>query len=212
MNPSQKRKAVEEALMPFIHGKTLANALILWDEKYAHQPTFALQHFLRELCNDLEIADMRSRMLQALVTAFSSLQDGRQHRPAQLQTHKQNTTGKPPQKNISSPILLMFMALVEQLIDAPGGDASTRIRLYVLENLTKVSLPTHERWAFHGWLNQMAPLTGTTPTINTMQQVINLAYVALCEYLGPIKADQILQNTVSKVQKAHPSTNVNSLL
>lgn len=211
MTPNQKRKAVEEALMPFIHGKTLANALILWDEKFAHQPTFALQHFLRELCNDLEIAHMRSRMLQALVSTFSSIQDGRRHHTNENQSPKQNTSPA-SQKIISSPILLMFMALVEQLIDAPGGDASTRIRLYVLENLTKISLPTHERWAFHGWLNQMAPLAGTTPNINTMQQVINLTYVALCEYLGPIKADQILQDTASKVQKVHLSTNVNSLL
>jgi hypothetical protein len=211
VNPSQKRKAVEEALMPFIHGKTLANALILWDEKYAHQPTFALQHYLRELCNDLEIAHMRSRMLQALVSTFSSMQDDRHNRISNHQPIKPNTLNA-AQKPNSSPVLLMFMALVEQLIDAPGGDASTRIRLYVLENLTKISLPTQERWAFHGWLNQMAPLTGTTPTINIMQQVINLAYVALCEYLGPIKADQILQNTVSTVQKQYPHTNVNSLL
>lgn len=197
--------------MPFIHGRTLANALILWDEKYAHQPTFALQHYLRELCNDLEIAHMRSRMLQALVSTFSSMQDDRHNRIASHQPIKPNTLNA-AQKPNSSPVLLMFMALVEQLIDAPGGDASTRIRLYVLENLTKISLPTQERWAFHGWLNQMAPLTGTTPTINIMQQVINLAYVALCEYLGPIKADQILQNTVSTVQKQYPHTNVNSLL
>lgn len=106
----------------------------------------------------------------------------------------------------------MFMDLVEQLIDAPGGDVSTRIRLYVLENLEKIPLLTQERWAFQGWLNQMTPLTGTTPNINTMQQVINLAYVGLCEYLGPIKADQFLQNTVSEVQKMHPTTNVNGLL
>lgn len=197
--------------MPFIHGKTLANALILWDEKYAHQPTFALQHFLRELCNDLEIAHMRSRMLQALVSTFSSMQDDRHNHLPAHDPGKQNTLNT-AQKTKSSPMLVMFMALVEQLINAPGGDASTRIRLYVLENLATISLPTQERWAFHGWLNQVTPLTGTTPNINTMQQVINLAYVALCEYLGPIKADQLLQNAVSDVQKMHPATNVNSLL
>lgn len=212
MNPSQKRKAVEEALMPFIHGKTLANALILWDEKYAHKPTFALQHYLRELCSDLEIAHMRSRMLQALVSAFSSLQDNRQSHTPTAYSPRAITPAPQANKTTISPILVMFMNLVEQLIDAPGGDASTRIRLYVLENLEKIPLLTQERWAFQGWLNEMAPLTGTTPNINTMQQVINLAYVALCEYLGPIKADQILQNTVSEVQKAHPNTNVSSLL
>ncbi len=205
MNPSQKRKAVEQALMPFLQGNGLASALILWDEKYAHKPTFALQHYLRELCSDLEIAHMRSRMLQALVAAMSSAQDEHQSRVAET---SRPAVAKPQ----SSPFLLMFMALVDGLIDAPGGEASTRTRLYVLENLAKVSLSPTERWAFHAWLNQVEPLTGTTPSIHTLQQVINLAYVALCEYLGPIKADQILQNTVSRVQKAHPQSNVRSLL
>jgi len=155
---------------------------------------------------------MRSRMLQALVSAFSSLQDDRQSRTPASYAPRSTAPATPAHKATSSPILLVFMDLVEQLIDAQGGDASTRIRLYILENLEKIPLLTQERWAFQGWLNEMAPLTGTTPNINTMQQVINLAYVALCEYLGPIKADQILQNTVSEVQKAHPNTNVNSLL
>lgn len=194
--------------MPFLQGKTLANALILWDEKYAHKPTFALQHYLRELCNDLEIAHMRSRMLQALVSTVSSAQDD--HRASGQPTRY--NTAPAAAKPSNSPILLTFMALVEGLIDAPGGDASTRTRLYVLENLTKVQMSTSERWGFHAWLNQVAPLAGITPNIHTMQQVINLAYVALCEYLGPIKADQILQNTVSKVQQAHPSAQVSSLL
>jgi hypothetical protein len=211
VNPSQKRKAVEEALLPFVAGRKLANALILWDEKYAHQPTFALQHFLRELCSDLEIAHLRSRMLQSLVSAFSALQDNRQSRVAPRETKP--SAIRPAAANVKiSPILSLFMDLVNQLIEAPGGDTSTRIRLYVLDNLEKISLPTQERWAFQSWLNQIAPLTGTTPNINIMQQIINLTYVALCEYLGPIKADQILQNTVSLVQKAHPNTQVQSLL
>jgi hypothetical protein len=104
------------------------------------------------------------------------------------------------------------MALVEQLIDSAKSDAATRVRLYVLENLETIPLQTQERWAFHSWLNQIAPLTGTTPNITTMQQVINLAYVALCEYLGPIKADQLLQNTVSDIQQKYPNTRVSSLL
>jgi hypothetical protein len=198
VNPTQKRKAVEEALMPFIQGKTLINALILWDQKYAHKPNFALQHYLRELCSDLEIAHMRSRMLQALVSTFSSLQDTRQNNALSDQQTRARATHT--------------MALVEQLIDSAKSDAATRVRLYVLENLETIPLQTQERWAFHSWLNQIAPLTGTTPNITTMQQVINLAYVALCEYLGPIKADQLLQNTVSDIQQKYPNTRVSSLL
>lgn len=209
MTPEQKRKAVEVALMPFIHGQTLAQALVLWDEKYAHKPTFALQHYLRELCSDIELAHMRSRMLQALVAAFSSLQDNRQE---QHNAPIATATKSAANKNHSSPELQMFMALVEQLINSAKGDNATRVRLYVLENIEKIPLPPNDRRALQSWLNQIEPLTGTTPTIHLMQQVINLTYVGLCEYLGPIKADQLLQQSVSAVQRAYPLLKVQSLL
>ena len=125
MTPEQKRKAVEAALMPFLQGQTLAQALVLWDEKYAHKPTFALQHYLRELCSDIELAHMRSRMLQALVTAFSSLQDKRQEHSIAPAT---TATKIAANKNHSSPELQMFMALVEQLINSAKGDNATRVR------------------------------------------------------------------------------------
>lgn len=209
MTPEQKHKAVEMALMPFLQGQTLAQALVLWDEKYAHKPTFALQHYLRELCSDIELAHMRSRMLQALVAAFSSLQDKRQeHHVASAAA----TTKIAAHKNHSSPELQMFMALVEQMINSAKSDNATRVRLYVLENVEKMALPPNDRRALQSWLNQIEPLTGTTPTIHLMQQVINLAYVGLCEYLGPIKADQLLQQSVSAVQRAYPLLKVQSLL
>jgi hypothetical protein len=209
VTPEQKRKAVEVALMPFIHGQTLAQALVLWDEKYAHKPTFALQHYLRELCSDIELAHMRSRMLQALVAAFSSLQDNRQE---QHNAPIATATKSAANKNHSSPELQMFMALVEQLINSAKGDNATRVRLYVLENVEKIPLPPNDRRALQSWLNQIEPLTGTTPTIHLMQQVINLTYVGLCEYLGSIKADQLLQQSVSAVQRAYPLLKVQSLL
>jgi len=206
VTPEQKRKAVETALMPFIHGKTLAQALVLWDEKYAHKPTFALQHYLRELCSDIELAHMRSRMLQALVATFSSLQDQRQDKP--VATHNKATTNN----SHSSPELQMFMALVEQLINSAKGDNATHVRLYVLENIEKPPTAPNNRRALQSWLNQIAPLTGTTLNIHLMQQVINLAYVGLCEYLGPIKADQFLQDSVSAVQRDFPKLRVQTLL
>lgn len=208
MTPEQKRIAVEKALMPFLHGKTLAQALILWDEKYAHKPTFALQHYLRELCSDIELAHMRSRMMHALVAAFSSQQDLRQEQNAA--THVSNRISAA--KDYSSPELQLFMALVEQLIHSTKGDTATRVRLYILDNMGKIALTPNERHALESWLNQIEPLTGTTPPIQVMQQVINLAYVGLCEYLGPIKADRILQQSVSVVQRAYPSLQVQNLL
>lgn len=206
MTPAQKRKAVETALMPFIHGQTLAQALILWDEKYAHKPNFALQHFLRELCSDIELAHMRSRMLQALVTTFSSLQDQRQEKSPAKTNHTSQAAAH------HSPEQQMFMALVEQLINSAKSDRAIPVRLYVLEHIEKLPTAPNNRRALQTWLNQIAPLTDITLNLALMQQVINLAYVGLCEYLGPITADQLLQESVSAVQQSFPQLRVQSLL
>lgn len=205
MTPEQKRKAVETALMPFIHGRTLAQALVIWDEKYAHQPTFALQHYLRELCSDIELAHLRSRMLQALIAAFSSLQDQRQG--------QRTTTHKTIQSNTAqAPELEMFMSLVDALINSARGDNAMRVRLYILENVDTLSASINDRRALHSWLNQITPLKNTRLSLKSMQQVINLAYVGLCEYLGPVVADRLLQDSVSRVQQDFPQLRVQSLL
>lgn len=211
MKSLQKRRAIEEALTPFIQGKTLAHALLLWDEKYALQRNFALQHFLRELCDSTALAPLRSRMLQALIQSLSTLQD------EMITEAQQNTAAKRKswtlaKKNSTDPELSMFTALVDGLIEQAGGGLAVRVRLYILDNLESTRIVNQQRWAIHSWLSQMSPLTDNSLDIKSMQQVINLAYVALCEYFGPIKADTMLQNTVSRVQQIYPDLPIHRLL
>jgi hypothetical protein len=211
VNSLQKRQAIQQALSPFIQGNQLASALILWDEKYAHQNHFALQHYLRELCHDVEIAHLRSRMLQALVGAFSTLQDERQARQQQAQRVRKNIDTK--QAEGANRELLVFVALIERLIEGLYDDMATRTRLYILENLTKVKISSQERWALQQWLNRITPLKSDMPLDHTvMQHVINLAYVAVCEYLGPSKADQVLQASVSQIKTEFPDMAIDFLL
>ncbi len=211
MNSLQKRQAIKDALTPFIQGRQLANALNLWDEKYSHQNHFALQHYLRELCHDVEVAHLRSRMLQSLVTAFSSLQDERQARQQQAQRVRRNVVS-----NMSSGYmneLMVFVLLVEKLIESLNDEMATRTRLYVLENLTKVKITSQERLVLQQWLNRITPLRHDLKLNHTvMQHVINLAYVAICEYQGPIKADQVLQTSVSEIKAEFPEIGVDFLL
>jgi hypothetical protein len=211
VNSLQKRQAIKDALTPFIQGRQLANALNLWDEKYSHQNHFALQHYLRELCCDVEVAHLRSRMLQALVTAFSSLQDERQARQQQAQRVRKTMVS-----NMSSGYmneLMVFVLLVEKLIESLNDEMATRTRLYVLENLTKVKITSQERLVLQQWLNRITPLRHDLKLNHAvMQHVINLAYVAICEYQGPIKADQALQTSVSEIKAEFPEISVDFLL
>lgn len=212
MNSLQKRQAIKDALAPFIQGRQLASALILWDEKYAHQNHFALQHYLRELCTDMEVAHLRSRMLQSLITTFSSLQDEREAQQQQANRAKKNSS----RFNLSagySGELMIFVALVEKFIESLNHEMSTRTRLYILENLIKVKITPLQRSALQQWLNRIEPLKYDFKIDHkAMQHVINLAYVAICEYQGPIKADQTLQTSVSSIKAEFPEVKIDFLL
>jgi hypothetical protein len=210
VNSLKKRQAIQQALSPFIQGQQLATALILWDEKYAHQHNFALQHYLRELCQDVEISHLRSHMLQALVRVFSSLQDERQARQLQMRVKK---TLNSKQIFGANNELMVFVALIEKLIESLHEDMATRTRLYILENLPRVKINSHERWVLQQWLNRIAPLRSDLQLDHkVMQHMINLGYIAICEYLGPSKADQLFQSSVSQIKTEFPDTSIDFLL
>jgi hypothetical protein len=204
-----KRRAVEEALKPFLKGQSLLNAVHLWEEKYSHKPTFALQNFLRDLCENTELAPHRSVMLQTLVAGLSALPDEK--------SFNKNTKMRPEKRTSffdvnASTDLLMFAAFVDGLIDHMGAGQSTRVRLYILDNLGTLKVTSHQRIALQSWLNRIDPIEGLELSLTTMQQVINLVYVALCEFFGPVKADNILQSVLNRVQAEFPNKKVNRLL
>lgn len=207
----QKRRAVSEALEPFMDTSLLASTLDLWEEKYSHLPTFALQHFLREICANKLLLPQRSGMLQALIRSLSALPDDVLEPTRQKPSETRAAVYIKKEKGHSSDVL-MFMDLVEGLIAFMGRDYPAKIRVYILESLEKTDIDTPKRWALHSWIKQSEPLKDMDFDVKSLQQVINLVYVALCEYLGPVKADFVLHSVLASVQDRHPDVSVNKLL
>lgn len=207
----QKRRAIREALEPFMDAALLSSTLHLWEEKYSHMPTFALQHFLREICENKLLLPQRSGMLQALIRSLSALPDDVLE-PVKQPTHEAKAAVYAKREKGHSPEMLMFMDLVEELIAFMGRDYQAKIRVYIMENLEKADISTHKRWALHSWIKQTEPLKDIDLDVRSMQQVINLVYIALCEYLGPVKADFVLHSVLAGVQTRHPGMSVNKLL
>ena len=58
MEFEQKKTAIEQGLRPFLTGDSLVYALQIWETKYAEKPTFALQHFISELCDSFSLTSV----------------------------------------------------------------------------------------------------------------------------------------------------------
>ena len=206
MDFAQKRNAIEMGLMPFLNDEYLHRALQIWEEKYSQQPTFALQRFIAELCNTAALHAQRSQILQSVIRSLTAPQEmPKVAAPAQVSSTKEMIAA-------SAEVLACFSLLVETLINRCPEKDAIRLRLYLLENLPKLPVAPAVRRALHAWLSQLYTLNNIPLEVEAMRHLVNLTYIALCEYFGPIQADRLMHESVIRLETQHPEWPVRKLL
>lgn len=204
MSIDQKRLAIAAALAPYLSDDNLEATLRLWQNKYANQPTFALQGFLSEFCTTAALAAQRTKILQSLIRALSGTdgQPARQDLDSVADRLKAEVKQVPPPRITAAPQMLVFTQLMENLFMLIGGDFSIKTRLFLLENLNQLKLAPLVQRDIHAWLSQQYPIPLTTKVEeDALRQMVNTAYIALCEYIGPIKADQTFGEALNMTER-----------
>lgn len=186
---AQKKLVIEGALSAYLSPDSLAEAMRIWEEKYSVQPTFALQRFLNEFCHGNQVLRaQRSQILQSLLRALSGA-DGRP-----LETSRLPAARTPAVENVAVQCCTL---LIEALLDRAPGDMKVKMRLYVLDHLPAMRLAQGPHRALYAWLSQQYRVPNDIVVeLEALRHLVNLAYVALCEFVGPVKADKLLHEAV----------------
>lgn len=197
--------AIKTALDAFLDPQQTAQALALWREKYAIQATFSVQYFVRECCALFGVESLRNQLVQSLVLELNSQRMQKvQEKPAR--DNRISVSPSPENEAATQTFQLLFRALV----DSAGPLRGREISRYVADGLTKMSLAKDARRSLELWLNRDMPVIEATVPIPVLITLVNRAYVGLCEYCGPVKADQILHECVGRIartataQQFHP--------
>ena len=194
----EKRIAVEQGLMPFLDGERLLLALQIWEEKYSNEPIFGLTRFVNELCDSTALQVQRGKVLQALIqTLLSSSSPAQVPQLDAAPPVKVAQPSRVPQQDATWTCML----LVDTLMRGLSPEKSGGVRLYMLNNLGTLRQPEAVQTALRAWLNQQQNTISVSIAESVLTRIVNLAYVALCEYEGPIKADHMLHNAVLTVEK-----------
>lgn len=217
----QKRQAVEEGLRPFLPNDYLQDILEFWELHYSHEPAFVLQRFLNEICTTAGLKAQRSQMLQSVLLALSARE--RENQPA----IKKTKLGKPVLRSADSlniaprvtddqqaqVLMQCFTALSQRLFTTAPAQIDRSLRLYLMDTIPKLKVGSDCIHALRLWTgtDMEAPPTSVL-NIEEMQQVINLIYSALCEYIGPVKADRQLSMAVKFLEENHPQWPIRQLL
>lgn len=187
MEFEQKKMAIEQGLTPFLSAGSLAFALRLWEAKYAGEPTFALTRFISELGDSAALGAPHGKVLQSLIRALN-------HPPAPPLVHRR-AVPVPETRETKDDATRACTLLVDTLIDRLPPDQGDGIRRYVIDHLDRLQQPVPVLNAVRAWLSRRQ--TMAVPIAETaLTRIVNLAYVALCELVGPTKADRALHEAV----------------
>lgn len=194
-NFTMRKMTIANALAPHLSEERLQEALIIWEYKYAQQPTFALQRFISEFC-DNTIAGQRSKILQALFLALNNGASGKEEpivNTPKASTQLQEAT-------------LVFEHLLSTILSSLSVEANQKVRLLVQAKLKTLKVNSILLKDFNAFFSQgYAFPPSFYVDIKVMQQCINLVYVELCDVLGPVKADNALYKAVQSIEKQHTS-------
>lgn len=196
----KKKRAIYTGLYPYLESDNLVRAMILWEQKYADNPSFAVQHFINDICVGNDLKSLRRDMLLNLVKTLVLPDEELMPDPsAHITLYRK-------QHNIVSSVeytakeLIVFQKLIIGLMAQVSVDIRVNIKDYVLDNLVKSKIDSTIKRQLQLWLSkQVGAMKVSAPDIDDLRKVINFFYVGFCEYTGPVETDRILGKAVAKV-------------
>ena len=121
--------------------------------------------------------------------------------------------------NLLSPQESTFQLFLDALIDkARSMDADAESDLIEhfqdAKVMKKMKLSKRPASQLNQWLNKNSsqPLDTQSMSVKEMQSMFHQVYICFCETLGPVKADQVLNQAITKVEAMNTGFSVSSLI
>ena len=204
---SDRRRAIYTGLKPFFDDASLMQAVSHWENRYADQPSLALQRYVADICQNPALKDKRASILRSLLHAMAQDSDELLADPRGPEAATSNTAETASASVAYGMLMLAMMSQVDESLQH-------KLRIELFAALRQRQLPLAILEALQNWLGTRQPLKLNNAPPALLQKLLNQYYVLLCENLGPVRADNILARGVAQVQHQHPDLDpfIDSLL
>ncbi|MBN7116782.1 hypothetical protein ACP87_03030, partial [Pseudomonas oleovorans] len=200
MRLSLRRRAIYTGLAGHFSDEEVWPLLALWENKYAEQPPFALNEFLAEVVLRTERKLERARLYRELVGALTGppsqlLPDPEEQLAAWRQGRNEAVRQvATPDSAAQTTFLALNQALLEQL-DVQQQQA---LRRFAAGSLNGMEVSQELGLRLRAWLEQGAADGVESLGLEQLRKLLNLLYIGLCEFLGPVRADRVLSQAVAR--------------
>lgn len=200
---SRQRRAVHKALLAYLQGDELMQALWLWHQRTGSGPRFALQEFVTRISERPRLKPLRNAMYLALVRSMALPLEQLGPDPWRLMQAARRGPVMPPPSTEDTTGTEVFETLVDRLFEAlqkHNPDGIGRIRIWLHERLGARldALEINATMAAHivRWLNGSSPHIGLVLPREVMRRLLHAFYILACEYYGPVITDAALAGAV----------------
>jgi hypothetical protein len=200
MDAVYTRRVIFTAMRPFLEDADLLYAMTIWQEKYASKTTYAFTQFLSECCRTQALKRNRPALLNAILKTLESAEQNLLRDPLNAQTSQFDILMTNQTQYVDANVV--FVQFVENLLKNLGGDLEVKTKAYLMKHVgAKLKLNTPQAFALKTWAYNNAATLDASFDNKQKQIMINILYIAICEYIGPIKADQLLATAVRQTEQ-----------
>lgn len=198
MNLVQRRRAIYTGLRPFLGDDDLRYALMLWESEFSNKPKFALNVFIARCCSTEALKEKRAEMLRAVIHAMDLPDEQLLPEPRELL--KPAGEARAEADHALNDVTAIFVALLTAMLKKHDYTTQSGIRNFLVDNLQKLKLEPRSEQRLRAWLSGQSSQLTADFSIGVLQKLVNLAYVVMCQYIGPVKADQHLAQSLKEVE------------
>ena len=196
-------EAVEQVLGTYLDPEAARAAAALWQPlatTAAGQPSLAgLSRYCRQVAQQFNLQGREAEIHLHIIRSLQRAATGLPAQPAR--------PALPPSHDAR--IVQAIILAMERHVERALGPAflAVRWRQGLAQHIARARLSAAERQRALSWVHaQGANLAGEWPARGAGTRLINVAYVVLAQWLGPVQADACLTRIVRECEQSHDAT------
>ena len=194
MDLKLRRRAIYTGMRPYFDDAALLEAIHLWQIKYSDKPKFAFTEFLSECCQDKELRAQRTHILSSIFKALDLPE--RELLPDPFDVGQDQIIHLSPAEKICDDVTIVFVHFLDNLLKLLAEKEALSVRIYILNQLPTIRLDELRKAFLRDWFDKKSSKLPVSYQLITMRQLVNFAYVSICQLMGPVKADQLLSQAM----------------
>lgn len=193
MNINTKKEVIESVLKKHLDSETLQKMMNHWVKKYSREPVFVLHRFLSDVASvtdvSISVSDLKTEILFGL-------------------EHKKQALALSSQLKSLSAKELCFYEFISHLNNQIVDNKDKIVKQFVNDsNFLEYS---EQLMLEEFLLGSSQEQTGLSS--DNLSQIISQFYGTLCLWLGPLKADELLANTINHMSSTPYADHVAELI